>query len=105
MPEKPILTVSSPKDGRVLLDWNAVNGAEGYQIWRAESGTGNYAIAKTMKEGGITTYTNTGLAGGKVYDYKIRAYTEKGAVKLHSEDIRQCRAPGEMMLFSAERGK
>ena len=26
MPEKPILTVSSPKDGRVLLDWNAVNG-------------------------------------------------------------------------------
>ena len=77
MPEKPILTVSSPKDGRVLLDWNAVNGAEGYQIWRAESGTGNYAIAKTMKEGGITTYTNTGLAGGKVYDYKIRAYTEK----------------------------
>ena len=77
MPEKPILTVSSPKDGRVLLDWNAVNGAEGYQIWRAESGTGNYAIAKTVKEGGITTYTNTGLAGGKVYDYKIRAYTEK----------------------------
>lgn len=68
------LAVTSPKAGRALIAWKQVNGADGYQIWRAESGTGKYAIVKTIQAGDVTSYTNTGLNSGAAYDYKVRAY-------------------------------
>ena len=59
---------------RVRLIWNAVDGASGYQIWRADSEDGEYKIIKTITSGDTTAYTNTGLDADQTYYYKIRAY-------------------------------
>ncbi len=78
MLEKPLLAVSSPKEGRALLAWNAVNGAQGYQIWRSESEDSGYSIVKVIRQSDVVSYTNTDLESGKTYYYKVRAYVESG---------------------------
>lgn len=76
MPETTVLTVSSAKTDRVTLSWDPVDGASGYQIWRAESGSDVYSIAKTISSGDITSYINSDLTSGTTYQYKIRAFVE-----------------------------
>ncbi len=76
MPESPSLSLSQSKTDRISLIWNYVNGAVGYQIWRADSETGTFSIVKVISDSEITTYTNTGLNEGTTYYYKIRACTE-----------------------------
>lgn len=74
MPEAPELTVTGSKAGRVEIRWNAVNGADGYQIWRASFGSNEFKVAKTISEGDVESYTNIGLVSGNTYQYRIRAY-------------------------------
>ena len=74
MPEAPELTVTGSKAGRVEIRWNAVNGADGYQIWRALFGSNEFKVAKTISEGDVESYTNIGLVSGNTYQYRIRAY-------------------------------
>lgn len=76
MPETPNVIVSSQKPDRVTISWNQVNGAAGYQIWRAESEERNYSIVKSITDGNTTSYINTNINSGKTYYYKVRAYTE-----------------------------
>ena len=55
----------------VNITWNAVEGAEGYQIWRSTSSSGSYVLL------GSTTKTNrlsTSLDCGTTYYYKVRPY-------------------------------
>ncbi|MCD7860249.1 MAG: endonuclease [Firmicutes bacterium] len=69
------MTAASYSTGIAKLAWNAVDGAEGYQIWRADSEDGTYSIVKTITSGSTTSYSNNGLTSGKTYYYKIRAYS------------------------------
>ena len=85
MPEKPDLTVNSNASARAVITWSQVNGAAGYQIWRAESENGSYSIAKSITDGDTISYTNTGLTSGKTYYYKVRAYTELDGKKTFGE--------------------
>lgn len=48
-----------------------VEGAEGYEIWRARSEVGEYSLLKSVA---VTSFTNTGLMGGVDYYYRVRAY-------------------------------
>lgn len=75
MPTAPELTAERLASGGVLLSWNYVDGAAGYQIWRADSENGNYSIVKTVAEGKTVSYVNQ-VSAGQGYYYKIRAYTE-----------------------------
>ena len=72
-PATPSVTVATPKAGRVQITWDAVNGAEGYQIWMADSANGQYQIVKTVTDGN-NAYTKSDLASGKTYYFKMRAY-------------------------------
>ena len=85
MPEAPILKVSSPKTGRAALSWNAIEGASGYQIWRAEKEKGSYSIVKSITDSKVTSYTNSGLESGKTYYFKIRAYIDTEGKKTFGE--------------------
>ncbi len=67
--------VYSNSTSRIRLLWSEVSGAEGYQIWRADSEDGVYKIVKTITSGETVAYSNTGLESGKTYYYKMRAYT------------------------------
>ncbi|MGN1183603.1 MAG: hypothetical protein ACI4R7_00075, partial [Oliverpabstia sp.] len=76
MPEAPELVISNVKTDRVTLSWNNVNGAAGYQVWRAEEADGVYTIVKSIEKGDMVSYVNSGLTSGETYYYKVRAYTE-----------------------------
>lgn len=73
-------TVSSDHD-KIKVTWGTVNGASGYQIYRAETETGSY---KMLIETSATTYTNSGLTTGKEYYYKVRAFRNQGSKKVYS---------------------
>lgn len=64
-------TASSAKTGSVTLSWKKVNGATGYQVYRATSKKGSF---KKVKSPASARYTQSGLSKGKTYYYKIRAY-------------------------------
>lgn len=55
----------------IKISWSKVNGAKGYQVYRATSKSGTYSKIKTTTS---TSYTNTSLIVGKTYYYKVRAY-------------------------------
>ena len=73
---------ASSRDTRALaaIRWGKVNGATGYQVYRATNKNGAY---KPVKETTGTSYTNTSLTAGKTYYYKVRAYHLEGKAKVY----------------------
>ena len=82
-PNAPTLSVTCPKSGRAKLEWSAVNGAAGYQIWMSTSPNGGFQIIKSITNG-ATTYTKNDLVPGKTYYFQIRAYAEVEGKKTFS---------------------
>ena len=83
---------------RVRLNWDVVDGAHGYQIWR-KTGDGSWKIVKTLGDrgntltsdkGSVSGYTNNGLASGVTYTYKMRAFKIENGKKVfgvYSDEI------------------
>ena len=61
---------NSASSGKPTLTWKAVSGAASYEIYRAESADGSYALLGTTKN---LTYTNTGAKDGVTYYYRVVA--------------------------------
>lgn len=88
MPNLPLidlLRIAAPKNfqavtdvgsGRIMLSWDAVGGAAGYNVWRAESQNGPFAVIAAKISG--TSYTDTTAAIGKTYYYKVTAVDQYG---------------------------
>lgn len=53
------------------ITWNSVSGATGYRVYRYNSSTKKYELRAST---GSTAYTDTGLATGTKYYYKVQAY-------------------------------
>ena len=78
VPAKPAkVTVSSvsysASTGYITVKWSAVDGAEGYEIYRSADG-GSYEKLATVKSGSTVKYTDKTVSKGVTYKYKIRAY-------------------------------
>ena len=56
--------------GKIRLSWNAVDGAESYQLYRSDGAPGNY---RRIYSGDDTSYTDTSAVAGPVYYYIVRA--------------------------------
>ncbi|MBQ2383487.1 MAG: hypothetical protein II290_05550, partial [Oscillospiraceae bacterium] len=84
MPEKPSITLSTSKTGRVMISWRAVDGADGYQIYMSETAGGTYKTIKTVEGNSVFAYTKGDLQSGKTYYFKIRAYVEVDGKKTYS---------------------
>ncbi|MBQ9942581.1 MAG: hypothetical protein IJP03_06210, partial [Christensenellaceae bacterium] len=54
----------------VKVTWNAVSGAQSYEIYRASSADGSYTRVGAST---TTAFTEAGLATGSYYYYKVRA--------------------------------
>ena len=77
----PTLKVSSTKKGIVSLSWGKITGATGYTVYRSTSLNGKYTALKNVT---TSSYNNTGLASGKKYFYKIKAYRTVNGKKIYS---------------------
>jgi lactocepin len=67
------------------VSWAKVNGAEGYQIWRADTKTGTYKRIHTLTSEATVSYDDTTVKAGKTYYYKVRAYRKPNGTAVFSE--------------------
>lgn len=67
---KPVLSMKL-YSSKVLVSWNKVNDATGYQVRRAKSSKGEYTALRKTK---LTYFENKKVKKQKVYYYKVRAY-------------------------------
>ena len=77
VPYAPTASSATAGTGSVALKWTDKSANEtGFEIWRKPgtcSAAGTWAKTATVGKD-ITTYSNTGLAAGVTYSYKVRAY-------------------------------
>jgi hyaluronate lyase len=77
-PEAPAeLAVIGVTDRSATLSWSAVEGADDYRLYRAEAATGQFVSVWGLSAG-ATSYTDTGLASGNHYLYKVVALNADG---------------------------
>lgn len=67
------LKTSLTKENKVKIAWSAVQGADGYYIYRSTSQTTGYVKLKTVKN---TYYTDGNVVQGQAYYYKVIAYKD-----------------------------
>ena len=60
----------------IRIKWNAVEGAHGYQLYRATKKHGKYKRIATLRGSANTCYKNKKRITGKTYYYKVRAYAD-----------------------------
>ncbi len=74
---RPVVTLSNiPETGKIQLRWNAVDGAEQYEIYRASSKNGNYQKIYTTAN---TSLKNTSIKAGQTYYYQVKALHKKSS--------------------------
>jgi hypothetical protein len=67
---------------RVILTWEKVAGATGYQVWRAEIKSGTYSKVKSVTEKDTVEWEDTKVKSGSSYYYKIKAVKKFSTSKL-----------------------
>lgn len=80
----PIAKASSYSYSKVKVTWDAVDGADGYEVYRATTKNGKYT--KTyITSASKTSYINAGRTCGKTYYYKVRAFKKNGSKNTYSK--------------------
>ena len=76
VPSAPMVKIgNSASSGKPQLTWDAVSGADSYNVYRAVSGEGAYTKINSTT---ATSYVNTGAKEGVTYYYKITAVNSSG---------------------------
>jgi len=77
VPGAPTGLTATAGNAQVALSWAAVSGATSYNVYRGTTASGESATAIAT---GVTSasYTNTGLANGQAYFYKVKAVNASG---------------------------
>ncbi len=75
-PSAPTGLAASPGDRTVALTWNAVSGASGYNVKRATTSGGPYAVVAPGVT--ATTHLDTALTNGTRYYYVVSAFNYGG---------------------------
>lgn len=74
----PVVTTSVTEKGEIRLDWDYVQGANGYRVYRATSENGTFTeLTKSAQTG--NGFTNSSVTAGQVYYYKVRAISNNGS--------------------------
>lgn len=73
----PVITGITQKNASTLVvNWSAVPGANGYEVYRSNSLNGSYSRIKRTT---ACTTENYNLSKGETYYYRIKAYIEDGS--------------------------
>jgi Fibronectin type III domain len=76
LPAAPTDLTAAAGRGKITLNWNASNGAKGYNVKRSITSGGPYkTVASDVTS---TSYTNTGLRPGVTYYYVVTAVNSAG---------------------------
>lgn len=80
---------SVPETGKIRIEWEPVEGATAYRVYRSDAKDGEYKLIKTTEN---LSVTNVSAEAGSVYWYKVRAIGQEGVLgKLSSAKYRTCR--------------
>jgi len=74
------ITAKSASCNSIELNWNKVDKADGYEIYRATSKNGTYQLVKTIQNGSTLKEKDKKLKFNKKYYYKVRAYKKVNGV-------------------------
>ncbi len=75
----PGLQKFSASENAARINWNKVEGADGYRVYKYENG--KWKTIKTINNGDTTTYRDSGLKAGTTYKYKVKAFVRDSAGK------------------------
>lgn len=84
IPSTPSISVTESTASSVKITWSGAPGATAYQVYQATSPTSSTFNLVHTGSSTSRSWTNTGLAGGKTYYYKIRVYHLEGTSKIYS---------------------
>ena len=70
--EKPVAAVTLNTDGKPVVSWTTVDGANGYEVFRATAANGSFTSMMVLGTD-AARYTNTGAETGRTYWYKVCA--------------------------------
>lgn len=91
-----MLTAANSTEKTVDLSWSAVTGATGYSIYRRAETAKDFTLCSNTQS---TTYTDTGLTPGTVYEYKVCAYVyDDDFFGEASPSVTICTNPGAVKL-------
>ena len=79
---KPVITKAQGQNGRVALNWTAVNGATNYAVYTYLNGKWSIAGYRTA-----TGMYVTGLTNGTTYGFAVKAYVNGAWTNITSADI------------------
>ncbi len=95
----PEVTIASNTDDTVTIQWNAIDGAEGYEIYKYDETASEYYYLDTVTTNSYTAYTNTDWAYLSVRGYKAKSEAELEYTLL-SSGIQILKAPGAPTGFA-----
>ncbi len=87
LPTPEITTAEYNTDRSADISWNAVEGADSYRVFRADTATGDRVLIDTVTG---TSCTDTGLDIGRSYYYFVKAYNSE------TGDLSEYSAAGEV---------
>lgn len=85
IPQKPTVTLSSPRKSQAMIVWTKQSTADGYEIYQSTKKGGEYKMVRNAQGSNCTTYTKTKLTSGGTYYYKVRAYKKMKGVKVYGQ--------------------
>lgn len=72
--DTPVISSVKPVSYDTLqIQWNAVEGAAGYQLFKSDKENGEYKCIAEITDAGTTVYNNAGCECGKTYYYYVKA--------------------------------
>jgi len=84
-PSSPLnVKAISTSSSSIRLSWSKVEGASGYELFKATSSDGAYSLLYRMSDS-YPYYTNSKLTTGETYYYKVRSFVTVGNTRVYSD--------------------
>ena len=84
-------TVVSKANGSIRVAWSIASGADGYQVYRANSKNGEYKLVATVSRKNLS-YTDRDVKGSQTYYYKVRPYENVSDEKIYGSFTKTSKA-------------
>ncbi len=84
--EAPTLQLAATTPTSAKINWNKVDNATGYEIYRATGNSDNYELIKDINNATTLSYEDNDLSSKTSYKYKVKAYRATTGAKRYSNE-------------------